>query len=137
MGGLGLGILQLTGFRLNIVSKFSLCLIYRFTDWFGHESRLLLKARMFARLAILFFKGLFSRMVSTDMWQTQRSLGIFLLALFMWSHSFLKLHFEVLSEEESKLKCQVLLGVRQAQRRMDFLYREEPGELTSWKNQFY
>lgn len=45
-------------------------------------------------------------MISTDMWQTHKSLDIFLLALFMWSHSFLKLHFEVLSEKK-KIKVEM------------------------------
>ena len=73
-------------------------------------------------------------MISTALWQ--RSLDIFLLALFMLSHSFLKLHFEVLSENQS-WNTKFCLRVRQAQKLMDFLYREEPRELKSWENLYF
>lgn len=92
----------LTGFRLNVISNFHCALDTDSLNWFGHKSRLLLKARMFIDSWFYSLKDSFLEW-SLGLWLTQRGSGIFLLVLLMRSHFLPKLPFEVLSEK-SKLK---------------------------------
>lgn len=137
MGGLGFCILQLTGFRLNIISKFHYVLYSDLLINLAMKAGYLFKTRMFVDLQFYFLKDNFLERF-LQICDSLKEVQI----VFCWlcsrgailSSSFALKFYQKKNQSQNTKSC---LRVRLAQRLVDFLYREETGELNSWKNQFY